>query len=235
MTIKLANTSSNIEASTSARHRRRAGALLVIAPLQFWVVEAISASAWRDPGYNYAHNFISDLGVREEDVVFQERLVTSPLSALMNASFVVLGLLTILGIALLAGALGRSRRRTALVATALLFGSGAILVAAFPENTVLLAHIVGAFLNIGGGNLLAMLLGSLGVTMAMPRAWSVGSIVLGIVGTLAMTGLVLVPAIFSGTTERFSAYPYMVALLVTGALLVWQTQRTAPASSVLAE
>ena len=52
--------------------------------------EAIAASAF--PGYSYSANYISDLGV--PDVAeFQGRAIDSPLSAVMNAGFILQGVL----------------------------------------------------------------------------------------------------------------------------------------------
>ena len=45
------------------RIRATVGAMLfVLAGLQYLVTEAIAALAWKTPTYNYAYNFISDLG-----------------------------------------------------------------------------------------------------------------------------------------------------------------------------
>jgi len=42
----------------------RTGAiLLILASAIFLSFEAISASAWTDPGYSYSRNFVSDLGI----------------------------------------------------------------------------------------------------------------------------------------------------------------------------
>jgi hypothetical protein len=37
-------------------------ALFILAGLQYLATEAITALAWKTPPYNYAYNFISDLG-----------------------------------------------------------------------------------------------------------------------------------------------------------------------------
>ncbi len=63
---------------------RSTGAIWIIGPLWCLATEAITASAF--PGYSYARNDISDLGVPERGVL-QGRVLDSPLHAVMNAGF----------------------------------------------------------------------------------------------------------------------------------------------------
>jgi hypothetical protein len=134
------------------RLQRIAGLLVVLAPVQYWVFEAISAAAWHSPPYSYTYNWVSDLGVTAARAVFEGRVVSSPLHALMNGSFTALGLL-VLGAAMLLFLSQKGLRgRAALLTFGIVFAGGSWLVAGFPENTIGALHLTGAFGNIVGGN-----------------------------------------------------------------------------------
>lgn len=53
---------------------------LLLAGVQYVLLEAIAASAWHSPAYNYAVDFISDLGNPVPGDVFDGRLINSPLN-----------------------------------------------------------------------------------------------------------------------------------------------------------
>ncbi|MGB3634730.1 MAG: hypothetical protein WA982_11870 [Rubrobacteraceae bacterium] len=84
---------------------RLSAVLLLLAPVQYWVLEAVSSLAWKNPGYSYI--FISDLGAPEVSIRFQGRYIDSPLQDLMNFSFVLLGVLVFGAVVLLAPLLTR--------------------------------------------------------------------------------------------------------------------------------
>ena len=75
------------------------GACLWLLTLQYFAAEAISISAWQG-SYSLARNYISDLGAVGCGVVvtgLSEESLCSPLHSLMNASFVLQGLLITCG------------------------------------------------------------------------------------------------------------------------------------------
>lgn len=94
--------------------------------------------------------------------LYQGREVHSPLYWLMNSSFVLLGVAGGLGIWMLVRSLSASAYRRWLRVVGVLFGVGGVLVGLCPENSIELAHAGGAFLNIGGGNVLLILVGARG-------------------------------------------------------------------------
>jgi hypothetical membrane protein len=190
-----------------------AGILLATAVIQFWIVEAVAAGAWMNPPYRYSYNFVSDLAVTSERIVFDGRVVASPLHALMNSSFTALGSLVLISSALMFISRERGYGRRAVLAVGLIFAIGSWLVAAFPEDTIQVAHIVGAFANIVGGNALVIVLGR-EVFRESRRAVAYSLMTLGIFGLIATVFLVAVPGFFNGAVERAAAYPYMVAFLV---------------------
>ena len=90
------------------------------------VVETVAASAWETPAYSYAFNFISDLGAPDCST-FQGREICSPLHTVMNAGFIVQGVLFVVASVLLQR-LASGRARNIYLAIALIYGVGMVLV-----------------------------------------------------------------------------------------------------------
>lgn len=200
---------------------------LLVAPAQFLLFETIAASAWQSPRYSHFYNFISDLGVINGPIVYQGRDVDSPLGWLMNLSFMLLGIIGAFGILTLSRSLPKSAHRTWVRVGGIAFGVGGLLVGLFPENSVVLMHAVGAFLNIGFGDILLILIGARGIRYYGMPAWLSKLVVaLGTLGVAASVGLVSVPALFNGAIERTSAYPYMFAFVII-AIVALNRARTA--------
>ena len=63
------------------------GKLIWFANLQWFIVQFIVSLSWKDPGYSWKNNMVSDLG----------NTVISPLAGLMNFSFVLTGILSFFG------------------------------------------------------------------------------------------------------------------------------------------
>ena len=211
-----------VEAGDAPPSRSRAtalgGVLLLLAPLQFLLFEQITAAAWRNPGYSFYYNFISDLGVMNGPIVYQGRDVDSPVGVLINLGFILLGLLTTTSILLLTRSIAGGAHRAMIRVFGILFGVGAVLVAFFPENSVELAHIIGAFLNIGFGNALLVAIGVSGRRYGLPLWLSRTVALLGLLGAVAMVALVVFPVLFTGVVERTAAYPYMFTCAALGVL-----------------
>jgi hypothetical membrane protein len=196
-------------------NRLRAGACAWLLTLQFFVVEAIAAV--RVPGYSRVADTISALGG-----------LASPAHRLMNASFVLQGVLILTGALLLRPAL---RGRGARAATGLLSVSavGVVLVGIFPLDGYTGLHATGAVLHLVGSGL-----GLLALAYGLrPRSEALGTVVvlLGLAGT-AMTAFFLVGVtelLGRGGTERGAAYVLPIALALVGTVL-WQLG--APADGV---
>lgn len=199
---------------------RGVGLLWVAAPLAYLAAEALSSSAF--PGYSYAANYISDLGVPDVGT-FEGRHIDSPLHAVMNAGFVAQGLLFFIGLAMLAPML----RRTWSAAIFLLFGAchtaGIVLVAvvsgseANALNGLGIWHGVGAVAAIAGGNLVAIVSGqAMSAAPFMRRAGTTLGL-LGFVCALLLLSHVLLP---DGVWERGAVYTFLAWELATGATLL---------------
>ncbi len=202
----------------------------LLAPIQYLVLQIIAAAAWPRP-YSWFYNFISDLGNTACEpfgaTTATSTYVCSPLHAVMNSSFVIAGVLTIVGTLLLWR--GRYWARRALVAVALSLmvanGLGKLLVGLAPEYQNLALHDLGA-LNIPIGSIAIVLLG-----LAMRRTahgTGIFSLVAGLVGLVAfvlfLAGQQL--GLGVGGMERLAEYPAELWLAVVGVLVI--TTRTGP-------
>lgn len=180
--------------------RRAAAAAWTLGAVAYLAAEALAAAA--RPGYHYAHDYISDLGVPGQ-----------PLAALMNVVFAVQGLMFLLGAVL---AFGRRPRIAFAAANAV----GNVLVATVHAGHGP-GHLVGAALAIVGGNAAALT----GATPASSRSFRVVSRLLGTVGLVALIGLVaqawtgtaLLPA---PVLERAAVYPILAWQLLAAAALL---------------
>jgi len=188
--------------------RRISGALaLLVGGLQYVVLEAVAASAWTRPRYDYAGNYISDLGVPLAQV-YRGRDVNSPLAWAMNTAFVLQGVLFALGAALLAVMFTGTARR-ALLWFAGLHGVGFVLVGAFDEAAgVGPVHHGGAGVGVLFGNLAVIVVGVAAGRAELPRWFALTSVVLPVAGLLSEAVLfsALTPDRFDGMWERGGVY-----------------------------
>lgn len=188
----------------------------------FFVGQAVAQAASTVP-YSLWANYISDLGntaCGPFSLGSYHTDVCSPLSGVMNATFIVTGLLTS------AGALGTwpawPRRRLTTVGLILLVlaGAGEALAGFQSENTNLALHTVGALFGIAGANLGVLLLGA-GVWRVRP--WTaVLSMAVGVVGlvSFALTSSAPSMSLGIGMVERVAAYPVTVWMIVVGVYLL---------------
>ena len=200
------------------------GVAFLIAGLQYLLAETISASAWSNPGYDYANNYISDLGVPGCGVEYSGRLLCSPLAPLMNGAFIVDGVLFVIGAVLLGSLLARGWR-VAFLAAAALHGVGNVVVGLFNETTGSLApglphtHVVGATLAILFGNVTAIVAGAW--MLRGGRRVGLVAVVLGVVGVVAFAVLALDGlGLPEGLVERVAVYPITAFELLAGAFVL---------------
>jgi hypothetical membrane protein len=183
------------------------------------------ATAWVfHPPYSLINNAISDLG-NTVCGKYGSHYVCSPRHDLMNASFIFLGFVMAVGSTLLYHEFSErtpTERVTALIGFLCMAigGIGAILVGAFPENTVSAMHITGAGLAIGVGNLGIFILGA---ALTLPESMRRYMLVFS---TTSVTALVLFAfhkyfEIGAGSMERIAAYPETVWLIIFG-LYIWR-------------
>ncbi|MFE7599348.1 DUF998 domain-containing protein [Streptomyces sp. NPDC057494] len=193
----------------------------IVGVVQFFAVHWIVESAWARP-YSWARNNISDLGnaycaLQAEP---EPRYVCSPEHGLMNVSFVALGVLLVLGVALTGGALWRGGRAAAaarlLLAAA---GVGFVLVGLAPADVDENLHVLGALLVMAAGNIGLVLAGfRLAEHLPAPLRWGTG-----LLGVTAITALGLFLShqylgLGMGGMERLAALPLLLWALAVGVL-----------------
>jgi hypothetical membrane protein len=146
----------------------------------------------------------------------------------MNASFIVTGVLTIVGAILLYRAWPAGRLATAALVLWTLAGLGKVLVGLVPENTDVDLHLIGA-LNIPLG-CVAIVLVSLTIRHSHHTLSSVGVAlaVVGLAGTVLSTaaqfaGPELYLGLGVGGMERVSDYPGSLWVLLIGIVAVSST------------
>jgi hypothetical membrane protein len=197
--------------------RTNCGAVLWIVCLQYFVAEAIAASGWRG-AYSFHGNYISDLGA-----VTCAGAVCSPLHALMNASFVLQGLLISAGAALVWPALSRSWLGSLALGLIAASGLGVFVVGLAPEDFAPGWHYLGAAEHFLFCNAGAALLG----LALLRRGRSVRGIALFSLaaGLLGLAGLVCIAThhcfgLGVGGMERVTAYPFTLWIAGMGVWLL---------------
>jgi hypothetical membrane protein len=200
---------------------RRAGGVLLLGSVQF--VVAMIVVQLKYPGYSDIGNSISDLGGPH-----------SPWAVVVNASVIVLGLLSILAAYLLLSAFNRRLSRTLGLGFLGIAGIGAILVGIFPENsTALNGHMHGiaadlAFIASG----LALII--LPLAMLRDTRWDGYRAFTFLLGVITLVAIVLYSTkvwgpLGLGGMERLIVAPILLWAIVVGIhLLTLPTYQRVP-------
>jgi hypothetical membrane protein len=203
----------------------RLGALAWLLAAQFFVAQIVVASAWTQP-FSLKTRYISDLGntACRPYPSPSSVIVCSPWHAVMNASFISVGITMAIG-AILARRAFKAEWRTSLaVVLFVAAGAGVMMVGIYPENENISYHSIGAGINFLGGNLALILFGTAVPSMPSRSQFMWFSIVAGIVGLIATIlfasrhDLGLGP----GGIERFAAYTTTIWQIVAGLILLRQ-------------
>ncbi|MFT2712299.1 DUF998 domain-containing protein [Clavibacter sp. Sh2126] len=209
-----------------------AGVAWIAAAVVYVGTEAIAASAF--PGYSYSANYISDLGVPEV-AEFQGRAIDSPLSAVMNAGFILQGVLYLLAAVVATRAL-RAGPRRAFLALAVVHAVGITVVglihgsASSAASGIGWMHVVGAGMAIVAGNAASIVAGlgsgRAGAGAGAARAYRIASVALGVVGLVALAVLqTLGGSGIDGVWERGSVYTVTAWELITGIAVLVAARR----------
>ncbi|UDM20410.1 DUF998 domain-containing protein [Clavibacter michiganensis] len=206
-----------------------AGIAWIAAAVVYVGTEAIAASAF--PGYSYSANYISDLGVPDV-AVFQGRAIDSPLSAVMNAGFILQGVLYLVASVIATRAL-RAGPRRAFLALAAVHAVGITVVglihgsASSAASGIGWMHVVGAGMAIIAGNAASITAGLGSGRVGAARVFRVASVALGAVGLIALALLQwLGGSDIDGIWERGSVYTVTAWELMAGiAVLVAAARR----------
>jgi len=194
--------------------RIKCGAVLWMFCLQYFAAEAIAIMGFRGD-YSLRHNFISDLGA-----VDCASPVCSPLHAMMNASFLLQGVLIATGAALARPAFPRGWRWTLPLGLIAASGLGVFLVGLAPEDNAPAWHYLGAAENFLLCNAGAALLGA--AMLRDARNAGLVSLAAGLLGlaALACLALRLYFGLGVGGMERVTAYPFPLWIAGMGAWLL---------------
>ncbi|MFT2753139.1 DUF998 domain-containing protein [Clavibacter sp. Sh2088] len=205
-----------------------AGIVWVAAAVVYVGTEAIAASAF--PGYSYSANYISDLGVPEV-AEFQGRAIDSPLHAVMNAGFVLQGVLYLVAAVIATRAL-RAGPRRAFLALAVVHAVGITVVglvhgsASSAASGIGWMHVVGAGMAIIAGNAASIVAGVGSGRVGAARAFRTASVALGVVGLVALVVLqALGGSDVDGLWERGSVYTVTAWELLTGVAVLVAARR----------
>jgi hypothetical membrane protein len=214
------------------------GAVYIIANVQFGLAQVVAAAAWNPP-YNWLTNVISDLGntaCGQFAVHGATSYVCSPRHAVMNTSFVISGVLLIVGTLALWRMWPARRMTTVALLLLVISGVGKMIVGFVPENTNAALHTLGAS-NILIGSV-AILLISLAV-LSQSRALAITGLVISIVSLSATilwtaaqyAGPALDLGLGTGGMERLADYPTNVWLIIVGLVALLTTRgQIAPAA-----
>jgi len=194
------------------------GGICWIAALEFFVAQAIAQAAWKGSHYSLVSNAISDLGVTacgKITIEGQAGYYCSPLHNVMNASFVVTGVLMLLGLYLTRPVWPGSRPTRWAFALFTLAGIGKIIVGLAPGNVNYGLHSLGSLGMILGN--IAVILFGLAVSATNDRWIRRISLALGIIGIIGAVFFVGHRALGgAGAAERVADYPVFAWMFVVG-------------------
>ncbi|MFI5938612.1 DUF998 domain-containing protein [Actinoplanes sp. NPDC051494] len=167
----------------------RSGALCWVAAAPvFLIANVVAGLGWRDPGFSWRTNNISDLGNVTCGVwdTTRPRYVCSPWHGAMNTAMVVTALLLLAVFVLTWRAAGRAGAVRAGQVLMLLWAVGLALVGLFPADTHENMHFLAAVLIFGPGNLGMVVAGFArrGTFLARVRFLSLGLGLLGLAGSV---------------------------------------------------
>lgn len=212
--------------------RRTAGALLIAGPVIFLLAEFIAAAAWTDPPYSYTYHFISNLGVHGPSTLFGQYMY-SPLAWVMNTGFFLFGITILAGIAVLRGLPGW--RRWVALAPAMLLAAGGVLLGLFPGSGEAMNdgtgdfHALGALAGFIGGNVLAIVLGSMHRRIGLSPKLGRALVTVGVIGVVSMVAyfadLISGTNVLVGLVERGAVHPFLIGLICAGAS-IWHRNRS---------
>lgn len=193
-------------------NKKLLGSILWIICIQYFVVQFIAAAAYVGQ-FSWTQNTISDLG-NTACAVYGGRYVCSPQYALMNASFILLGITQLLG-ALLLYSVNKSVQNLLGYGCLVMAGVGTIIVGLYPENVIGPMHALGAALPFVLGNIAMIVLANKSKFPTWLKYYSI----LG--GSIGLVALVLFMTknflgIGLGGMERVVAYPQTFWMIVVG-------------------
>jgi len=190
------------------------GPVFWIASVQYFITQLVVIAAWTVP-HSWKNNYISDLG-NTMCGIYDGVPVCSPLHSLMNLSFIVFGVTILLGSILIYTEFRRTKLSFIGFSLMGLSGVGSMMVGLFPENTIGLLHIIGAFLGLGVGNIAIVVLSiALKDVRSVFRYYTFLSGMLSIIA-FALFYFEIYLGIGRGGMERLVSYPFALWMMLFG-------------------
>ena len=186
---------------------RLPAAIWLASGLLWFVLEGVAAAGY--PGYDYATNYISDLGVT---------------TVIMNVEFWLQGILFLIA-AVLAVRVASGWMRWLFLVIAVAYAVGMFLIAVFPSSPeahadgTILVHVIGANLAIVGGDAALIVAGLGSRPLGAATAFRIAAVAAGVLGLAAALALLLIDST-PGLWERAAVYPVMLASIVVGAVIL---------------
>jgi hypothetical membrane protein len=200
-----------------------AAVFFIAAGVVFLVSEAISASAWNNPSYSYAHYYVSDLGI---PIVteFDGLPVNSPLFIVMDFGFISYALLFLTAYILMLPVLSGKKKVIGLVLAAI-HGMGFLFVGLFPgyEWEFGFMHAIGASMVLYGGDLMMLLTGLFVNREFLKRWFAIISALLCVTGLAGLFILIRSNFGYKGVFERIAIYPFIIWCVIFGSALLSRT------------
>lgn len=206
---------------------RRIGQIFWICCLQYFAAELITSLAWPFP-YSWANNYISDLGsvhcvMPDGEPVVGLYPACSPMHLVMNASFIVQGLLVAAGAVLLRRYFPPGKLSAVAFYSFITTGIGYVSAGFSPNDVNLVFHLIAAAIS-----LLSASVGmtTLGAALLRQHNFSRGVGIYTLAsGIIALTATALFAARITlglglGGIERVAFYPFPLWLALTGLYLL---------------
>jgi len=211
---------------------RRAAVTWLLAGIIWLALEAFSAAAF--PGYSYARNYISDLGV-PLTAGGQGQPLGSPRHTAMNINFITHGLLFLLGGSFIFRAgVTVGRARFIFLGLAVVYAIGSTLVGTFHSSAQTIAlgpislHVLGAGLAIIGGNAAIIVAGLNARRLGAASGYGTASVLLGALGLACLLTLQAgAPFDLLGLWERGAVYSITLWEIGTGVAYLIATRHQA--------
>lgn len=202
---------------------------MLVAGIIYLMIEFFVANAWKNPAYDWANNFVPDLG-NSAHGPYMNRNVFSPLYRLMNFGFIFQGIL-FGSAAILMSQVLHGKIKGSLIIAGSAHAIGLITVAIFHQTAnsiqdrTIFINIAGAALALIAGNSILIIAGSQWKKLAFPAWFGWLSIVLGSLAILLGFVLFGNSSVAPGIRERISIDSFIFWQIIAGMILIFNSKR----------
>lgn len=210
---------------TNLKTINRASMAMLIAGVTYLLLEYVVAKAWVNPTYDWANNYVPDLG-NSANGLYLNRTVFSPLYFLMNIGFIIESVL-FGGATVMLSKLFEGKTRKAMFTFGLVHAAGLIVFAIFHQEPIiaenytrLIINIVSGGLGILAGNIIVIIAGSQWKRLSLPSWYGWISIILNIGSIIFVFAFFGNDDVPGGIRERLSIYSFVFWQISTGIFLL---------------